>query len=95
MELEELERHRKENLAVMGTKAYARGERIFFLLKEQLEKVKTLSELGRIEAQREEFFGRMKRENPELYVSFRVPDEVLIRKIKGRMAAFQNRIMLN
>jgi hypothetical protein len=95
MDLEEVARRRSENLAVMSTEAYIRGERVFFRLKEQLEKVFTLTELGRVEAQREEFFGRIKRENPELYVSFRVPDEVLIRKMREKMSKFQDRIMLN
>jgi hypothetical protein len=86
---------RWENLAVRGSQEYVCAERMFFRLKEQLEHVQTLSELGRIEAQREEFFGTIRKESPASYCYFKLPDVVLQIKIGEKMSEFQDKIVLN
>ncbi len=95
MEIADIRRIISENYAVMASKPHRRGVRKFFELKERLEKVRTLGGLGRIDAEREDYFGGMREKDPELYVSFRVPDEKLIRKIREKMLEFKSTIILN
>jgi hypothetical protein len=92
----EMERRRRENLAVVNSKPHIRGVTVFHSLKGQIEKARTLAEVGRNEAGRKEFFGTMKKNNPGLYItSFRVPDEELIGKVRKRMSEFHDRIRLS
>lgn len=84
-----------ENLAVRGSREYVRAERMFFQLREHLKEVQTLSELGRIEAQREEFYGTIRKESPASYAYFRLPDMVLEMMIAEKISKFRDKIMLN
>jgi hypothetical protein len=82
---------------IWASPEYGRAVRMLTSLRKRLQAVRTLAALGRILGEKEDYFNRLRDNNPGLYQYFRSLDEELGRDISKTvsLAEFHSRIKLN